>query len=154
MFSAMTHSDSAQVLLRAALDQWQSTYRKVRSPSWIVRASTPLLVLGVLAFFLCVALLMAGRDWAIWPGIAVFIAMGFLIGVFCPAGVRHEADFLRAHSFLLCTRCGYSLNGLPHQGVCPECGAPYTAEEAESFWSGYLTCRENIHRYANQSARD
>jgi hypothetical protein len=34
-----------------------------------------------------------------------------------------------------CPRCGYSLEGLPDDGVCPECGAPY--DQSEVVLHGY-----------------
>src|SRR5690606_13045482 len=33
---------------------------------------------------------------------------------------------------LLCESCGYTLNGLPHDGNCPECGTPVAKSTVQS----------------------
>lgn len=41
-------------------------------------------------------------------------------------------DFIPASTDLLCEKCGYLLNGLPDDGVCPECGTPVAASTVAS----------------------
>lgn len=41
---------------------------------------------------------------------------------------------LRAHKFRICARCRYTLDGLPDEGVCPECGENYELTELRRMW--------------------
>lgn len=42
--------------------------------------------------------------------------------------VDEERRVVLAEDLLKCGNCGYSIEGLPEQGVCPECGVPYSPE--------------------------
>ena len=42
--------------------------------------------------------------------------------------------FLIAHSWFVCIRCGYVLEGLPAHHRCPECGSPYDRAKSERTW--------------------
>ena len=38
----------------------------------------------------------------------------------------------------ICLRCGYSLNGLPFDHRCPECGQEYEITETQRAWAAWL----------------
>ena len=43
------------------------------------------------------------------------------------------APVVPAETDILCEKCGYTLNGLPESGNCPECGQPIAASTNESL---------------------
>lgn len=40
----------------------------------------------------------------------------------------------RQHDYLLCTECGYPLQGLGDEGQCPECATPFEAKFVRRLW--------------------
>ena len=54
----------------------------------------------------------------------------------CRKGRRFRERARRA-KFLLCTSCGYDLNGSAPEGACPECGTAYEPVEECSFFMRY-----------------
>src|SRR5262245_13590148 len=73
-----------------------------------------------------------------------------------------------AESDLLCEGCGYTLNGLPETGNCPECGKPIAqsvgsqrvipiweqAKTLASFWStSWQIIRRPTHFFQNLATR-
>ena len=39
------------------------------------------------------------------------------------------------NEYLVCPRCWYSLKALPEEGMCPECGQPYTSAAIRKIWT-------------------
>jgi predicted RNA-binding Zn-ribbon protein involved in translation (DUF1610 family) len=37
----------------------------------------------------------------------------------------------------ICTCCGYALQGLPDEHICPECGEPYVLEDTRLAWQDW-----------------
>ena len=40
--------------------------------------------------------------------------------------------------FSLCPNCGYSLQGLPDEHICPECSGPFSREEITVKWKTWV----------------
>lgn len=51
---------------------------------------------------------------------------------------------LREHSFKLCLRCGYVLEGLPSQHTCPECGVEYDFDNVQREWEKWTKLTKHI----------
>ena len=47
---------------------------------------------------------------------------------------RPDVEYVVQRDFLVCPGCRYDLSSLTNAGVCPECGASYTAEELVGSW--------------------
>jgi hypothetical protein len=47
-------------------------------------------------------------------------------------------EFLSDHSWFVCYRCGYVLEGLPSQHRCPECDLPYDRGALERAWKAWI----------------
>lgn len=47
---------------------------------------------------------------------------------------KKARDKLRREGYKFCARCEYDLATLPDEGLCPECGSPYTRAELEAHW--------------------
>jgi hypothetical protein len=115
----------------------------------MVRAMSPVLLASAVAFVgVGIAWWNSGfPDWAWYVAVAVLTMGGGAVSIIWCFGTEHEERFLRRHSFALCTGCQYPLSGLGATGVCPECGRAFTREDSQSFWSGYLRCREEMERH-------
>lgn len=46
--------------------------------------------------------------------------------------------FLIKHSWFVCIRCGYALEGLPPHHRCPECGLPYDRGKLQEAWKSWI----------------
>lgn len=47
---------------------------------------------------------------------------------------------VRATGGCCCTRCGYGLASLGDEGVCPECGEPFTLDATREAWNAAFPC--------------
>lgn len=58
-----------------------------------------------------------------------------LVGVALVAGARSRAvrKVMAARHHAFCIHCGYSLEGVEDQGVCPECGMPFDMAVVEDY---------------------
>lgn len=55
--------------------------------------------------------------------------------------------YVSRHDWRICSSCGYSLNGLPDQHLCPECGSGYDYVELVQYWKCMFDGAEkNSHR--------
>ena len=74
--------------------------------------------------------------------IAAVAGLICIFGYFQNTRMRQKTlDYVEWHEFELCTTCGYLMVGLCSGGqesTCPECGAPFTKEDAREFWQEML----------------
>lgn len=70
--------------------------------------------------------------WALIPVAPLVVYLVFMVPV------RRARRLIVKHKCELCMRCKYPLTGLPEQGSCPECGEPYTIEEARRHWAKFV----------------
>lgn len=66
----------------------------------------------------------------------------YVVVVFIAHGIyrhyrRKFCKRLTESHFDLCTNCGYSLQGLPDEHICPECSAAYSREEIAAKWKNW-----------------
>jgi hypothetical protein len=95
----------------------------------------------VLALLLIVA---AGTPLLVWPSVSVALAaqVAVVLLILAQPIVLHFAKrpFKRRYAACgphLCQHCGYDLRGID-DGHCPECGAPFNADENEAAWKAWL----------------
>ncbi len=74
-----------------------------------------------------------------------FLALAVMLGVivnFAPllVGRRPRREVLAAN-YRLCFHCGYSLEHLPDEHRCPECGAEYTFAQIREGWLDWYANR-------------
>ena len=69
--------------------------------------------------------------------IAVFLlglGVATLAGICVHLRMRKLRRDLAQGNWFMCLRCGYSLDGLSHDGSCPECGTSYTRSAVMDVW--------------------
>jgi len=85
-----------------------------------------------------------------------FIGAGWSLFIIFPAGLlgttawgfiseralKRFVEKLKANEWLLCIECGYSLQGLPTQHDCPECGFSYDVTELRKAWAYWIEDQE------------
>jgi hypothetical protein len=145
-------NEQEQALL-AAQQHWDSTYSRVRSPSWIVRSLRPCIVVGWLLMACAVVSLYSALVPSEIGTIVLVIAIsGVAAGLLLwGVAVEHEDHVLRTNRHALCKKCHYPLGGLEDSGACPECGSGFEMSETVGFWTGYARCRDEIQRLRRQS---
>lgn len=65
-----------------------------------------------------------GGDWPLWVGLGAFFIIWNAMFVIW-ARPRQRVKKVDGR---ICFRCGYSTEGLPDEGKCPECGSQYSRE--------------------------
>ncbi|GAB5497521.1 MAG: hypothetical protein Phyf2KO_26010 [Phycisphaerales bacterium] len=106
------------------------TRRHIKRAIWIVVIciTGPMLISGgVLAYAFA-----TGR-WtpAQWLGLTGLFGLMGLIQLFWIVPVRRK---IIAHGGVVCGNCLFALEGLPDEGVCPECGDEYEIENTIEGW--------------------
>ena len=82
---------------------------------------------------------------ALWMGVMsnmmadVITLLGTGVGIlgFWVCYIRRRGKLVKRlseHSFKLCLRCGYTLEGLQAQHTCPECAAKYDIDDVQREW--------------------
>jgi hypothetical protein len=71
--------------------------------------------------------------WSVLP-VAVFALLSLAL-----RRVWHVYSLVRAAEYRLCTFCGNSLQGLPDEHACPECGRRYVFSEVQSAWEMWFS---------------
>ena len=71
---------------------------------------------------------MIGGFW--WIGFK-WIVMLAALPVVAAGNVIRKAAANRKEPF--CIHCGYTLTGLPEQGICPECGSTYSRQLIQEY---------------------
>ena len=75
-----------------------------------------------------------GADWPIlWPTVAVVAATAGSVAVLLMYR-RNTRRLLRRISYRMCLNCRQVLQGLPDQGICPECGTAYDLGRLTAVW--------------------
>ncbi|MCC6659909.1 MAG: hypothetical protein IT437_03385 [Phycisphaerales bacterium] len=97
-----------------------------RSMVWIMLGGLPLMIVAIL-----VGNSIPHGNAITLLGAIVYVAS--VLGLGWHAEARSLAT-IRAHRGLLCVRCCYPLDTLAHDGLCPECGAPYQRECVRAEW--------------------
>jgi len=71
--------------------------------------------------------------------LALVVVLHACVGTFCLriAFGRFER-FLIEHSWFVCIRCGYVLEGLPDHHRCPECNCEYERSLLENKWRSWV----------------
>lgn len=86
--------------------------------------------------------LVAGNKWL--PGVQFIMILSAILVSNRTSQVlvnRHRVqlrDDLVHADFGVCLRCGYRLDGLPHEHQCPECGLPYELQKTRALWIHFL----------------
>jgi hypothetical protein len=117
---------------------WHKRYAKLRSPSWVMRSVLPLaLSVMILLVAIVVTWQWQSQDVKVLTVVGL-VAVGALTAMSAAWARTHLDRMLADRKFLICTRCQYSLTGLPSPGTCPECGAQFDADQVRVFWTSYL----------------
>ncbi len=66
--------------------------------------------------------------------IAILTAIATVVAMAGTIPVLRKRHAMEAVEFRVCPRCGFSLSGLPKDGICPECGTPFSQERLTQYW--------------------
>lgn len=70
----------------------------------------------------------------------VYISEGLIVAWALLRLHREESSFRRAERlhWRVCVNCGYRLEGLEEQGICPECSTPYALTDMKERWLAWM----------------
>jgi hypothetical protein len=71
--------------------------------------------------------------FSIWVGLIFFM---IIMMIFVHWQLRWRKR-VQASDYLLCLCCGYTLEGLPEEGNCPECGVDYRSRDCQMVWERF-----------------
>ncbi len=79
----------------------------------------------------------------IWPVDRIWIALVVVCAAIVPVGIVCYQQFrlrrqVRNLDYRVCRKCFYNLTGLPDDGLCPECGKPYSRQSLAKHWGKAL----------------
>lgn len=97
---------------------------------------TWLVVLGVLVFVAATLDLTVGGGVDVpdrW--IVAIVVSGLIAFAMVWYSNRRARRLLEDENHLLCLRCRYSLRASGAEGVCPECGIQFDAEQVQAAWN-------------------
>ena len=134
--------------VRVARPLWLATPYERRVKGTVLAIGLAFLILVVVPFLVDVAFLsidlsrisftLGGARVSLYSVLKVLLIIGSI--AFCLFSGIVEIQLkrkVRNNDRLVCVQCGYALVDLDEEGVCPECGVEYRADEVRRAWEGY-----------------
>ena len=112
----------------------------------LLRVTSLLLILCALVFFGGLVLKQTAavgtvQRYAILPLVLVSVVHGCAGSFGLRIAYGRFKRFLTDHSWCVCLRCGYILEGLPSPHRCPECSLAYDRRQLEATWRAWISER-------------
>lgn len=79
-----------------------------------------------------------------WWAIALVIPFGVIQPIVISRQLRRLYSELEDAGGMLCPACGSSLLGLGDEGICPECGKPYSRPDVQKQWRTIIDTRWGV----------
>jgi hypothetical protein len=78
------------------------------------------------------------REIGLFGALLVAGINGVAVALVQRIALRRFAVFLQHHNWLVCSQCGYLLNGLGDKSRCPECAGEFSRPDLEVYWRDWL----------------